>query len=128
MTAPRIPGHVLRFLEESIDSVPQLEALLLMFDEPQQRWSVPDISARTYISHAEADKLLERLARRNLVHSADGGAHFAIQIGDAAMRALLEDVARTYRANLTQVATFIHEKPPASVKEFARAFDLKRNH
>lgn len=127
MSAP-IPEHVRRFLEDSIDSVPQLEALLLMFDEPRKRWSVPDISARTYISHAEADKLLVRLARRNLIHSDDDGAHFAIQAGEATTRALLEDVARTYRANLTQVATFIHEKPPASVKEFARAFDLKRNH
>ena len=126
--SPHIPEHVRRFLEESIDSVPQLEALLLMFDEPLQRWSVPDISARTYISHAEADKLLERLARRDLIHSDDGGKHFTIQTRDTARRALLEDVARTYRANLTQVATFIHEKPPASVKEFARAFDLKRNH
>ena len=128
MMSPRIPEHVLRFLEECIDSVPQLEALLLMFDEPERRWSVPDVSARTYISLSEADKLLERLARRDLIRSDDGGAHFIIQSHEAATSALLADVARTYRANLTQVATFIHEKPPASVKEFARAFDLKRNH
>jgi hypothetical protein len=128
MMSAHIPEHVRRFLEDSIDSVPQLEALLLMFDEPQKRWSVPDISARTYITQAEAGKLLERLARRGLIHSCGGEGQFAIQTRDAATHALLEDVARTYRANLTHVATFIHEKPPASVKEFARAFDLKRNH
>jgi hypothetical protein len=127
MVPPNIPDHVLRFLEECIDSVPQLEALLIMFDDPQRRWAVPDISARTYVSHAEASKIFDRLGRRELIHSDDSGEHFQIQLADGAKRALLEDVARTYRANLTQIATFIHEKPPSSLKEFARAFDLKRD-
>jgi hypothetical protein len=128
MVLPQISARVLRFIEECIDSVPQLEALLIMFDDPGGRWSVADISARTYISHADAVRLLDRLARRELVHSADSGSHFRISLPDEARRALLDEVARTYRANLTHIATFIHRKPPASVKEFARAFDLKREH
>jgi hypothetical protein len=127
MVSPPIPAPVRRFLEECIDSVPQLEALLIMLDEPQRLWTAADIGARTYVSYAEATKVLDRLSRRSLIHSDDSGAHFRIDVGDGAKRALIDEVARTYRANLTQIATFIHEKPPAPLKEFARAFDLKRD-
>ena len=127
MPLAQIPGQVLRFLEECIDSVPQLEALLIMFEAPRRRWSVADIAARVYISQAEAIRVLDRLARRELVQSEDSGGHYQIQLGNDALRALIDEVARTYRANLTLIATFIHEKPPASVTEFARAFDLKRD-
>jgi hypothetical protein len=48
-------------------------------------------------------------------------------IADETERVLVDEVARTYRANLTRIATFIHEKPPASLKEFARAFSLKKD-
>jgi hypothetical protein len=128
MVPPQIPAHVLQFLTECVDSVPQLEALLIMFAEPLRRWNAQDISARTYVALPEATRILDRLSRRDLVRSDDTGSHFLIHLGDDARRALIGDVARTYQANLRQVATFIHEKPPASLTEFARAFDLKRDH
>jgi hypothetical protein len=127
MSPPQVPVHILRFLEECIDSVPQLEALLIMFDEPGRRWTVADIGARTYVSPPEATRVLDRLARGKLVQPDDSGALFQIRLDDDETRALIGEVARTYRANLTHIATFIHEKAPAPVKEFARAFDLKRD-
>ena len=36
-------------------------------------------------------------------------------------------VAATYRRNIARVATLIHEKTSSSVREFARAFDLKKD-
>jgi hypothetical protein len=119
---------VLRFIEECIDSVPQLEALLMMFEDASRRWTVPDISARTYISQADTVRVLDSLSRRDLIISEDSGRHFQIHLPDGSRRALLDEISRTYRANLTYIATFIHTKPAASVKEFARAFDLKREH
>jgi hypothetical protein len=37
-------------------------------------------------------------------------------------------VTVAYRSNLVSVANFIHRKASASVMEFARAFDLKKDH
>lgn len=127
MAPPQISGHVLKFIEECIDTVPQLEALLIMFAESQRPWTATDIGARIYVSHAEAIRVLDRLARRELIQPDAGADSYRVQLRDATRRALLEEVAQTYRANLTYIATFIHEKPPGSVKEFARAFDLKRD-
>jgi hypothetical protein len=126
MVPPQIPPEVLRFLEECIDTVPQLETLLMMFDEPLRSWTPNDVSARTYISRTEASRVLEILTRRELIESPDAGGHFRIHLQNERRRALIESVARTYRANLVLIANFIHEKTPASVKEFARAFDLKK--
>ena len=127
MAPPQIPAQVLRFLEECIDSVPQLEALLIMLDEPARFWTSIEMGARIYVSESEASRVLDRLARRELIEADDAGNRYRIQAADGAKSALIEEVARTYRENLTRIATFIHEKPPASVKEFARAFDLKKD-
>ena len=43
------------------------------------------------------------------------------------VRALVAEVAEYYRSNLSRVATFIHSKPSASIKEFARAFEFKKD-
>ena len=120
-----IPEHVLRFIDEYVDSVPQLETLLMMYEEPGRAWTTAEVAARTYIPEDEAGRVLEALHRRHLVASA-GPGEFRMQIPDERRHSLLRDLAQTYRANLARVATFIHEKPPASLKEFARAFDLKK--
>jgi hypothetical protein len=40
---------------------------------------------------------------------------------------LMEKVASTYRRHLSAVASFIHSKASRSVREFARAFELKKD-
>jgi DNA-binding MarR family transcriptional regulator len=127
---PRPPGisdTVLRFIEECIDSVPQLETLLMMMDDPQRDWTAAEIAGRVYITREDAVRVLDALRRRGMIAPLEAGQAFRILLADEQRRALLEEVARSYRANLTRIATFIHEKPPASLKEFARAFTLKKD-
>jgi hypothetical protein len=123
-----ISAAVLSFIDERIDSVPQLEALLMMKDEPQRAWTAADVAARTYVPLAEAARVLEALHRRALISPVRTGEGFSIALGDGRQRQLIDEVARTYRANLTRIATIIHEKPSASLKEFARAFDMTKGH
>ena len=40
---------------------------------------------------------------------------------------LVADLARCYQKNLSRITELIHAKPSASIKEFARAFDLKKD-
>ena len=46
MTTPEIPERVLQFLAERVDTVPQLEALLLLWENPQRQWSEEELAAR----------------------------------------------------------------------------------
>ena len=127
MVPSEISTTVLSFIDERIDSVPQLETLLMMRDEPQRAWSVDDVAARTYVPLAEAARVLDALHRHGLISPLGSGGGFSFSPGDGHHRELIDEVARTYRANLTRIATIIHEKPPASLKEFARAFNMKKD-
>jgi hypothetical protein len=123
---PPIPPRVFRFIEERIDSVPQLETLLMMNEEPRRTWTADEVAARAYVSLDEAARVLDGLQRRALIAPVSQGV-FRIALADDEERNRVDEVALAYRANLTRIATFIHEKPPASLKEFARAFDLKKD-
>jgi hypothetical protein len=42
-------------------------------------------------------------------------------------RVAVADLARCYQKSLSRITELIHAKPSASIKEFARAFDLKKD-
>jgi len=63
MTMQYVPGPVRKFILEHIASVAQIEALLLIWSSPEERWGVPQIAARIYTSETETAKALT-LCRR----------------------------------------------------------------
>jgi hypothetical protein len=118
---------VRRFLEENIDTVPQLETLLMMFEKPDHGWLIADVASRNYISEARATDTLNALHRRGLVISEESPPRFRFNPANGEVRALVADLALCYQRKLSAVTELIHAKPSASVKEFARAFDLKKD-
>jgi hypothetical protein len=122
-----VPAHVLRFLEENIDTVPQLETLLMMSEVPDRIWTTADVASRNYITEQRAEDTLHALQRRGLLSSEESPARFRFNPAKDDVRALVADLARCYQTNLSRITTLIHSKPSASIKEFARAFDLKKD-
>jgi len=122
-----VPAHVLRFLEESIDTVPQLETLLMMSESPDRSWLIGDVASRNYITEQRAADTLNALQRRGLVSSEESPPRFRFSPATDDIGAVIADLARCYQRNLSRITTLIHAKPSASVKEFARAFDLKKD-
>jgi hypothetical protein len=54
MSYKGIPEDVGQFIIEKIDSVAQLEALLLLRSSPEEKWSVRALSSRLYIDEQKA--------------------------------------------------------------------------
>jgi predicted transcriptional regulator len=125
MNSPQIPDNVLQFIAERIDSVPQLEALLLLWENSQRPWTEDELAARIYVSRAVAAQILQSLQRQNLVTSESARYQYNPQ-WDATGQ-VMEEVATSYRRHLVQLATFIHSRASTAVREFARAFDLKKD-
>lgn len=121
-----IPVEVLQFIEERIDSIPQLETLLMMSREEERDWLVSDVAARNYITMQRAVETLEALQRRGLV-AGDGSKGFRFKPVSPEIREKVAQLARSYQLHLSRITVFIHSKPSASIKEFARAFDLKKD-
>jgi hypothetical protein len=126
MTAPAISPRVLSFIAEKIDTVAELETLLIMSDDPQRLWSESAIAARLYTSPLNAMAALTSLVRRELVVAEGKPEQFRFAPQHSDDRKTFAEVAEAYRRNLVALTTFIHSKASVSVKEFARAFDFKK--
>ncbi|HVT36815.1 MAG TPA: hypothetical protein VHE37_14590 [Nevskiaceae bacterium] len=122
MERAALADDVVRFIENRIDSVPELEALMLLRDSAPRSWSAGEIAARIYVEPAQAAALLQNLERKKLLLAAEAGFRFREEDPDAA---IFERVAAAYRGNLVAVASLIHSKSSAAVREFARAFRFK---
>ncbi len=72
MAAQYVPGEVRDFILKHIASVAQIEALLLIWSNPEERWGLPEIAARIYASETETAKALERLSADGFVVCANG--------------------------------------------------------
>ena len=128
MTSPDIPPRVLQFLAERIDSVPQLEALLLLWENPQRLWSEEELAARVYVSRPVAAAILQALQRQQLVTAEpDSAAGYRYNPQWDPSGEVMPEVATAYRRHLVQLANFIHSRASTAVREFARAFDLKKD-
>jgi len=126
MAQAEIPAEVLQFIAKRIDTVPELETLLIMSAEEGRAWTVEDIVARTYVAPAFATAILHALERRRLVSSDAHGTSFYFNAVNEEEREIVTQTAIAYRIHLISIATFIHKKAAPPVQEFARAFDLKK--
>lgn len=124
--ATDISDRVLRFLAENIDTVPQLEALLLLWQESSKSWTADEIASRVYVSRDTGQLILRALQARRMATS-DDQALFRYSKDWDETGTLMAEVASAYRRHLVRVATFIHSSASTSVRDFARAFNLKRD-
>lgn len=117
-------SEVDNFVMEEIESVPHLEALLLVWNSRPRPWSVTEMARALYLTDDKTQAILRDLVQRQLIVSASEcySAHEAHP--KAEIIALLD---RIYRRDVVRISTMIHSKPSASVRAFARAFRLKKD-
>jgi predicted transcriptional regulator len=117
-----------RFVLEQIDSVPHLEALLLLFNSQPKAWSTDEMAKSLYVRNEVAAKILDSLLHRNLIakssHQSDG---FFYSPDDEARNQMLSDVDAVYRKEVVRISSMIHSKASAGVRDFARAFRFKKD-
>ena len=114
-----------RFLLEQIDSVPHLEALLLLWNSRPKVWSVDEMAKALFLGLEPGKDILDDLARQRLVVCDAVSENYRYQ-PDPALDPLLFAVDSIYRKELIRISRLIHSKPPAAVREFAKAFRFKK--
>lgn len=123
MVVDMLPGDVERFINENLDSVPQLETLLLLRDSSPRAWTAEEVARRIYLPTERTAELLAHLESKGWLASLSGAFLFRTGTRDDGMIAQL---AALYRENLVGVAQAIHRKPDA-VLDFARAFRVRKD-
>ena len=127
MTKADIPAAVQQFVLKRIDTVAELETLLIMSAEETREWSVDDIAARIYVANPSAAAVLHALQMHGLVAANETGTKFRFSPAGEEERQTILQTAIAYRIHLIPIATLIHKKASGPVHEFARAFSLKKD-
>jgi DNA-binding IscR family transcriptional regulator len=109
------------FLLENIDSIPHLEALLLLWRRAPQVSSAEEMARALYVSNDFADRILRDLAHKELVITSSESAGYSYN-SSGKHHALIPAVDAIYRKELIRVSQMIHSKAPSAMREFARAF------
>ena len=118
-----IPEDLRDFILRHIDSIAQLEALLLLRRNPEETWTAEASAKRLYISEADATNVLDRLCADGLLRCSENLYHFAGQSNE--QRQMVDRLADTYSRHLIQVTNLIHTKP-RRLREFADAFKIRK--
>lgn len=117
--------NVDQFLQDKIDTVPHLEALLLLWSSRPKSWTIDEMAKGLYVAPELAKAILEDLARQRLVDVVPGESDTYRYDSEAHKDRIIACVDSTYRRELIRVSRLLHSKPSAAVREFARAFRFK---
>jgi hypothetical protein len=124
----RIPDDARAFLLQRIDSIAQLEALLLLRTNPALTWDAEALAKRLYISVQETAAILHHLQVNGfLVAAKDASGVYQYQPASPDLAHMVDRIAELYAKYLIPVTQLIHTKPLTRVQEFADAFKLKKD-
>lgn len=115
-----------QFICDHIDTVPHLEALLLLWNSRPQAWSPDETAKALFVTPGAANAILQDLVRRGLIVRHISCPETYRYEPQLSRDQLVSEVDATYRRELVRLSRMIHSKPSASIREFARAFRLKK--
>jgi hypothetical protein len=128
MSGEFIPNDIAQFILAKIDSVAQLEALMLLRDNPNGNWSAQALAKRLYISEQQTAELLSHLCAQGLVVATGSEpCLYQYQPSSIELRHTVDRVVEIYSKQLVPVTNLIHSKVKIRVQEFANAFKFRKD-
>jgi predicted ArsR family transcriptional regulator len=114
------------FVLNHIDSVPQLETLLLLWASRPRAWSTEEVAKRLYISPGAARAILQELAVKSLIEPViepvPDTETYSYKSASEEQDLTLASLEETYRRETVPISSMIHSKASRAVLDFARAF------
>jgi len=121
MATRDVPDDIRDFILKHIASVAQIEALLLIWANPEKRWNVSKVAARIYTGEAETARALEGLCANRLLVRTD--ETFGLSTSEENIE-MIGRLKEAYARHLIPVTDVIHGKSlgprPAETRGFRR--------
>jgi len=124
MADDHIPSDLRDFIVRHIDSIAQLEALLLLRAYPDMDWDAKQTAARLYANEPEVAEALARLCADGFLACNEGVYRYGPQSPE--QQATVDGLADAYSRHLIPITNMIHGKP-RRIREFADAFKLRKD-
>ena len=124
-----IPNDIKRFLVANIESILQLEALLLLRRHQDQKLSCETIAGRLYVGPLDIAGALRKLVARGLIVTEIRGeiSVFHYNYTNQTVVQAVDRVADLYTKYLIPVTNFIHQRPLKNLQDFSDAFKLNED-
>jgi sugar-specific transcriptional regulator TrmB len=119
-----VPGDVRRFIAAEIQSVGQLEVLLLLRGVADKSWTADEVARALVMQAPSVASWLETMARRGLV-AADGGT-YRYAPPTAEVERTVDRLAESYAKYRVAVIGTIFSRPSEGVTRFSEAFRVRR--
>lgn len=129
MTDTYIENDIKQFILQYIDSVAQLECLLLFQTYPQTDWNAAAIAKELYINEAQAETLLAQLSAQGMLVKLgdDRPILYRYQPKSPEVEHMIVRVVSLYKQYLVPITHLIHSKSKTRVQEFADAFRIRKD-
>jgi hypothetical protein len=125
--ADELSVEIKQFIDQHIESLAQLEVLLLMRDAPQRLWNSDEISKSLYSPVYIAAPLLADFAKRGFLRvEPSTEMHYGYHVAHEELDRQIAEVASAYQQRRVAVITLIYSKPLNKVKTFADSFRLRK--
>ena len=128
MTEGDIPQKVRRFLREHVNSLVQLEVLLLLQSRPENEWTVDEVNRELNFGIELVRKQLTDLHDRGLivlVQHADDRYRYDPETTELAEA--VTALAACYKERRVSITSFIYSSPLDDVRQFADAFKIRKD-
>jgi hypothetical protein len=125
MSDEQVPEDVREFILRYINSIAQLEALLLLWRDPNATWEIASLAKRLYASEGETSEALAQMNADGLLVADEGRYRFNPRCSDRE-KEMVARLAQVYAKQLIPVTNIIHTKP-GRIREFADAFRLRKD-
>ena len=121
-----VPYEVRHLIAKHLESMEQVEVLLLLARNAPRSWSVSDVASELRWPQRGAQQCLEELSRGSLVRRAGGGAsgtyEYAPTPGD---RDSIATLMHIYDTRPLLLGRLIYDRPPTVARSFADAFRIR---
>jgi hypothetical protein len=125
--ANEFPAEIEQFIAQHIESLAQLELLLLLRRESSRGWTCPELSKQLYITPDVCMAIVADLERRGfLLRDAANNDLYWYRSAGTATDQLIDQLADLYQQRRVAVITQIYSRPVKNVQTFADAFRLRR--
>jgi hypothetical protein len=126
--ADAIPENVRRFIADNINSVEQLEILLLLRQSSSRDWDAETVSKELCSQPSAAlMRMNDLLARGFLTGGEPPGRRFRYAPARQGLDQLVEQLAEAYHTMRVSVISLIYSQPSSQVQAFADAFRFRRD-
>ena len=119
------PADVRLFVGRYVETLAQLELLLLIYNEKARRWTLPEISQALCFPPAMSAELLHALSTNGFVSTVEDGYQY--RSIDPETDDLIARLGETYRTRRVAVTNEIYSKPINRLKSFADAFRFRKD-